>query len=332
MSLPIIPGTVTQPTLSAPNLHTAIKTIRKYDGCTDGELWLDHLNRDIVDLRLTTPFVISNLDRFFEGNAAAWWSRAGRKYRGGTASDGTRWNNFVLDFKNFFGKSAIRKAAEVKNETYIYNRDTTPQTYVTHKLQILDAMDPEMKETEVVRQLLKGLPSSLAQAIAVTVTDATSANDVLQKLESITEFNAKSRDSNPGSSSRHTGSRSQTTDSHSSNYLNQRRDVPTCNHCNRRGHTQDRCFELHPELRPQRPDYAGQENPRGRRGQYGGRGRGRGGHQYPPPNPPPNQSTDQNPPHGVHQVGLNPAPVNKTAAIQNLITGFSQNLAALSEN
>jgi hypothetical protein len=176
--------------LNAPKViqKEAISQIRHYDGKTDVHEFLLRLETDVNYLNLDERWIISNIDRFLDGDASDYWSTRFPKYNkmlvdGDDAED--VWVVAKGDLEKFFDHSNRKAGYRAQNSSLKFNFGDDVQSYVTRKIKVLSLIDENMSSERVVHYLKSGLPATMQ--LQLSTHKINTCEDFLSILASMVE-------------------------------------------------------------------------------------------------------------------------------------------------
>jgi len=195
-------------------LHEAVQQLRKYDGKTDAEEYLDRFEGDIAIFQYDKLWALMNIDRVLLGDAKAWYNSVWPVYVeilkalpagpvGETEAQKTarlaifydaQWNLFKNEMLLFFDHKSHKQHYRQKNREIKFSFHKDPQSYVTSKLETLRHIDTKMTNERKVEQLIRGLPSQIQQNFALQ-TIAT-PHEFLEKLRRAKEVHMSNNPEN----------------------------------------------------------------------------------------------------------------------------------------
>lgn len=177
------------PAVEHPN--KVIKYFRKFDGKTDVNEFIAHLTADLAEHHVTNKWISTNLDRILEGQALDFFKSRVPTYATNLVTTCNNdyddlWKAILVEFKLFFNHDSQISTHKQANKALVYAEKSNPQEYVTSKLSILRNIDPNMTDSKIVEQLIKGLPIKLQ--LQFTSSQCADAHAFLEQLRKIDEL------------------------------------------------------------------------------------------------------------------------------------------------
>lgn len=178
---PHTPPPIVHPVPAAVNPLKLVKYLRTYDGKSDSSEFMDRLNADLAEYKISHEWIFRNFDRILVGEALAWFDSispvCNYHARLPHADFSRLWKNLSDELRAFFNHDSLLNSHKKANRQLRYTDQLDPQSYVTQKLTLLRNIDPTMDDDKRVEQLIKGLPIPLqVQFAAVNINSQLSIN------------------------------------------------------------------------------------------------------------------------------------------------------------
>ena len=245
-----VPGPSTAPSTSAPTSSTTGKPHLKfpdppmYEGDPmklDGWLTQTQMYLKAYDVDLATSRAVDVSTMFLRGKAQDWWSGQFHLMSAGSIPVFSSWNDFVSALTEAFRPVELSRRY-VEQMLCISQGKLDMRSYIA-AFNALRAKIPDAFPEQTLSLLfLQGCRSDLQRNISLQYPK--SLSEYFQHAITLSDLPGQSKP--PAGGSRGTGA-GRAADS-------PLKKAPYCEHCRRTGHTQDRCFQLHPELRQHRSD------------------------------------------------------------------------------
>ena len=193
--------------------HEAIYHLRRYNGKTDAQEFLDGFETDLVTFNCDSTWALTNIDRILVDDAESFhisvWPSYLERIRAWPAinaadPDVTRqrrdsfagmWDEYKRNLAQFFDHHSQKETYRAQNRKLVFESGKSdPQTYVTSKLAILRHINPRMTDEEKVDQLSKGLPGNLRTSFALH--EILTPHAFLGKLRKVSEVQAAAKQGN----------------------------------------------------------------------------------------------------------------------------------------
>lgn len=189
------------------NLHDAIQMVRKYNGRTDANEWVERFRADLAAFGITYRWALYSLDRFFTEDAGHWWASVSPNHENQIRLADADEDHFINCFdviaqelSEFFDHSSMKLVYKQKNKKVVFKMGDDPQEYVAKKLAILKEVDRTMTERKKVENLRRGLPVDLQYQL----TNLGTVSEFMEKLRVFSEIFQENR--SKASTSSHTSS------------------------------------------------------------------------------------------------------------------------------
>jgi hypothetical protein len=207
----------------------------------DGWLTQTQMYLKAYDVDLATSRAVDVSTMFLRGKAQDWWSGQFHLMSAGSIPVFSSWNDFVSALTEAFRPVELSRRY-VEQMLCISQGKLDMRSYIA-AFNALRAKIPDAFPEQTLSLLfLQGCRSDLQRNISLQYPK--SLSEYFQHAITLSDLPGQSKP--PAGGSRGTGA-GRAADS-------PLKKAPYCEHCRRTGHTQDRCFQLHPELRQHRSD------------------------------------------------------------------------------
>jgi len=277
-------------------LYEFIGQMRKYDGLTDAREFIARFVDDINQNGIEVDWAIRNFDRALVGDASSWWNAKWPKYSSKInkcANEDEKmklWKCIYLEFFRYFDHSSQQATWRQKNKQLKFYLGESSQKYVMAKLEVLRNIDPKMRESKKIHELIRGLPMEIQTPMVLQ--SIRTCDDFLGKLRRLSEAhfltNGRSRKEKSAigvseesiptpfmgqfqgkeRSSRHEKNHSwrnksnQSKNEKKSQFKWTEDGKPICDHCSKVGHFKRNCYALNGKNSGNNNNYKGNRNGR----------------------------------------------------------------------
>ena len=165
--------------------------LRKFDGTSPVDVWLDKLEVDLDASQLDEFWILKNLDRVLRGGVKSWWlSHENGFITGVTAANApAKWTTVKDAMIANFGGESLRQQAKIQNSALKFKIGDDPQDYVMRKLEILLSLNSSMTNARKIDHLIDGLPKELAlQMLCSLDRDQITPIQFLNRLRSCVNY------------------------------------------------------------------------------------------------------------------------------------------------
>jgi hypothetical protein len=178
------------------------------------------------------------------GTALIWWKN---KLQKGTQQVGNvfpSWKSFILALRKQFYPLGYKEKALIEWRSLKLRKGQTVQEYTDGFRKMALMLDIHLQTQETFMNYIRGLPAHIRNTVFMFVP--TNLDKVSGQATYIEV--GKAGVSGESSSSRKEDKRKR--HGNNANAVTRKEGKPTCKHCKKEGHDEDRCWQLHPEKRP----------------------------------------------------------------------------------
>jgi hypothetical protein len=180
------------------------------------------------------------------GTALIWWQS---KLQKGTQNVGNvfpSWKDFISALRKQFYPLGYKEKAIIEWQSLKLRKGQTVQEYTDGFRKMALMLDIPLQTQETLMKYIGGLPAHIRNI--VFMFGPTNLDEVSVQATYIEA--GKAGVSGESSSSRKEDKRKRYGNGKNANAVSKKEGKPSCKHCKKEGHDEERCWQLHPEKRP----------------------------------------------------------------------------------
>jgi hypothetical protein len=180
------------------------------------------------------------------GTTLIWWQS---KLQKGTQNVGNvfpSWKDFISALRKQFYPLGYKEKAIIEWQSLKLRKGQTVQEYTDGFRKMALMLDIPLQTQETLMKYIGGLPAHIRNI--VFMFGPTNLDEVSVQATYIEA--GKAGVSGESSSSRKEDKRKRHGNGKNANAVTKKEGKPSCKHCKKEGHDEDRCWQLHPEKRP----------------------------------------------------------------------------------
>ncbi|CAL8145246.1 unnamed protein product [Orchesella dallaii] len=186
------------PTVMAGSFTDLLAQFPRFDGTTDTEDFVRQFATNLLLHAKPSTWAVISLGHFLDGAAKSWWITVAERFTTAVIQPGAVaediWQQAVAELLAFFPVSIIRARSKEACRARKYQPGESASDYIAGKLALIHAWKPTMREEKKLKEILRGLPLDIAQAL---VSQTTTVAAFMKALQTILDLRRSSTTSKP---------------------------------------------------------------------------------------------------------------------------------------